>query len=404
MHKTEAKMEICEKNKCTGCTACANACPVGCITMQCDEYGELHPVVDSNSCISCNACIRSCPNNYSLTFRKPQQCHASWTTDTQKRKRCASGGIGTLMSEYVISHHKGVVYGTRFDDSLTPITTAAETLAELEAFKGSKYVQSKVGESYKNIKKHLLERRMVLYIATPCQIAGLTAYLKKDYDNLITVDLICHGVNPSSYLEDEIAYLKTKKRLSAITNCRFRSNDDNDFHLTLWSDKRRIYKARAYHQPYFCGFMLGVTLRENCYSCNYARPERVADITIGDFLGLGKQKPFEHKVKNASSVFLNSDRGVDFYTEVIAANPSCISVERELAERLAYKPSLLHPFRKHELAPIFRANYLEHGFVKAARLTMHKIIRMKKIKYIISLPERAIRTSFRGIKGYFINL
>lgn len=396
-------MEICEKNKCTGCYACANVCPVGCITMQCDEYGELHPVIDETKCIGCNACVKYCPNNYPLKFRSPKHCYAAWITDTKKRKQSASGGIGALLSEYVISHHKGVVYGTCFDASLTPITTSVETLTELEAFKGSKYVQSTVGDSHKNIKRHLLEGRMVLYVATPCQIAALNSYLKKGYDNLITVDLICHGVNPTSYLTDEIAYLKKKKGLSTITNCRFRSNDNNDFHLTLWRDNKRIYKARAYHQPYFCGFMMGITLRENCYSCNYARPERVADITIGDFLGLGKQKPFEHKVKNASSVFLNSDRGVAFYSEVIAATPSCISVERELAERLAYKPSLLHPFRKHELAPLFRANYLEHGFVKAARITMHKIIRTKKIKYIISLPERAIRTSFRSIKGYFIN-
>lgn len=396
-------MEICKKDKCTGCYACVNVCPKECITMQCDEYGELHPVVDKAKCIECNLCVKSCPNNYELEFRLPKHCYASWITDTKKRKLCASGGVGTMMSEYVINHENGVVYGTRYDDELNPVTTSAETAAELEAFKGSKYVHSSVGQSYKEIKSHLKGRRMVLYIATPCQIAGLYSYLKRDYDNLITVDLICHGVNPSSYLKDEIDYLKKRKNFKNVTNCRFRTNDRNDFSLTLWDKEKLLYKSRAYHQPYFCGFTMGVTMRENCYTCNYARPERVSDITIGDFIGLGKLESFNYNVKNTSSVFLNTDKAVYFYSKILKAESGYISIERKLEERLIYKPSLIHPFERHELASVFRENYIEYGFVKASRMTLRKILIINKIKNILTIPQRAIRKIYRMIKSRLRN-
>lgn len=379
-------MEICKKNKCTGCYACVSICPKECITMQCDKYGELHPVVDKVNCIECNLCIKSCPNNYELDFKTPRQCYAAWIENSKKRKLCASGGIGTMMSEYVIDQEKGVVYGTKYDADLNPITASAETIKELYAFKGSKYVHSNVGTSYKDIKKDLHNGRMVLYISTPCQIAGLYSYLKKDYSNLVTVDLICHGVNPSSYLKDEIKHLKQQNNLHNITDCRFRSNDRNNFRFTLWDNNKRVYKVPAYQQPYFCGFMMGITMRENCYSCNYARPERVSDITIGDFIGLGKLEPFNHNVKNTTSVFLNSEKALTFYSKLGKYKSNWISVERKLEERLMYKPSLIHPFEKHKLAFIFRENYIKYGFVKAIRKTLRSTLVKNKIIRVLTIP------------------
>lgn len=204
------------------------------------------------------------------------------------------------MSEYVIKHG-GVVFGSRYDSELTPIMTYTEKIDELERFKGSRYVQSLVGnDTYKDVRIFLRSGRLVLFIGTPCQIAGLKTFLRKDYDNLITVDLICHGVCPTKYFKEEVAYLTEKYNLNGVADIRFRGNDGNNFRLTLWNkDRRKLFPRDNYRekilrldeaqQYYIKGFLLGISMRENCYSCNYSRPERVSDITIGDFIGLGKK-------------------------------------------------------------------------------------------------------------------
>ena len=296
-------MEICPHNECTGCYACVSACKHDCIKMEEDELGAIHPSIDADKCINCGACWKACPNNVTLDFKYPTACYASWITDKEKRRICASGGIGTTMSEYVI-RNGGVVFGSRYNESLVPIMTFTERLEELEHFKGSRYVQSLVGsDTFLQVKKFLINNRQVLFIGTPCQIAGLKSFLKKDYQNLITVDLICHGVCPTKYFTEEVDYLAKKYKLENIADARFRGNDGNNYRLTLWNKARRklfpennyrekLLRLSVSQQFYIWGFLLGVTLRENCYSCKYARPERISDITIGDFIGLGKQVPF----------------------------------------------------------------------------------------------------------------
>ena len=130
-------MEICPKDKCTGCYACVTACAHGCISMLEDELGCIHPTIDEGKCVQCNMCIKSCPNNVRILFSYPQKCYASWIQDKENRKICASGGIGTIMSEYVIKQG-GVVFGSRYNSDLTPIMTYTESLEELEYYKGSR--------------------------------------------------------------------------------------------------------------------------------------------------------------------------------------------------------------------------------------------------------------------------
>lgn len=228
-------MEICSENKCTGCAACVNICPRQCISLTENEYGELHPSVDETKCINCNLCAKTCPNNVPVVFNYPSHCYASWITDTDKRSLCASGGIGTIMAEYAIRHKHGVVFGTAYDDNFIPRVTYTETIEGLEAFKGSKYVQSIISpDTFKQVKDFLRNGRFVLYVGTPCQIAGLKTFLRKDYDNLITIDLICHGVCPTKYFKEEVDYLVNKHQIEGLSDVRFRGNDGNNFALTLW--------------------------------------------------------------------------------------------------------------------------------------------------------------------------
>lgn len=381
-------MDICEYKKCTACFACVASCPQKCISMQEDAYGELHPVVDANKCKNCGLCRRVCPNNTDPGYQYPQKCYASWITDNKKRAKCASGGVGTLLSEYVISKG-GVVLGTAYDENFIPRATFAENLNTIERFKGSKYAQSVVGETtFAQVKSYLNTGRLVLYIGTPCQIAGLKCYLRKDYPNLITVDLICHGVCPTKWFSEEVSYISSKHRINNLVDVRFRGNDGNNYCLAFWQDKRQdnsglecCYVKPRYEQPYFAGFILGVSLRENCYTCNYARPERVGDITIGDFLRLGKTVPFPYKVKQTSVVLINNEKSKDFYEDFSKEmGDKIINVEREYAERLVYKPSLLEPFVCHPLKPQFRKNVLKYGFVKAIRKTLRFTILKYKVK------------------------
>ena len=410
-------MKICEENKCTGCFACLSVCPKHCISMQENEYGELHPKVDEKLCVNCKACFRTCPNNKDLPFRYPSKCYASWITDNKKRCICASGGIGTIMAEYVIKVKHGIVFGTAYDKDLIPQVVYTETLEGIEKFKGSKYVQSIVGvKTLRKVREFLLSDRFVLFIGTPCQIAGLKSFLHDEFDNLITVDLICHGVSPTRYFVDEINYLCKKKRIpkESITDIRFRGNDDNNYVMTFWDKFKRadsnnfaltiwrklgggkivhIYKGEFLKEYYLTGFLLGITLRENCYKCNYARPQRVSDITIGDFIGLGSEIPFDYSTKNVSSVMINTEKGKLFYEALSSEQQELVNIERPYEERLIYKPSLVEPFKRHPLTDAFRMTYLKRGYVIASRSTLRNIVWKKRIRSTIAFilsPMRLI--------------
>ena len=403
-------MEICPTDICTGCFACANACSQNCISMMPDDYGVIHPVIDESKCINCGFCKKACPNNVYLDFKSPIQCFASWVSIIEKRLTCASGGIGTAMAEYVISIG-GVVFGSCYDENLTPVISHTDYADGIEKFKGSKYVHSLVGnKNLREVREFLKTGRLVLFIGTPCQVAGLRAFLRKDYDNLITVDLICHGVCPNSYLKDEIAYLTEKYEITDVADIRFRGNDGNNFRLTLWNKNRRklfprdnfrekLFRLSEAQQFYIRGFLLGVTMRENCYSCKYARPERVSDITIGDFIGLGKKTPFPYpEIRNISSVLLNTTKGQSFYEKVSATNSTLVNVEREYSERLEYRPSLLEAYKRHPLNSKFKHLYLKYGFHKAIRKTLGAYMCQKQMYLYCTIVKRVLKRVYSPIK------
>ena len=404
--------DICSYNKCTGCFACANACPKSCISLVEDEYGEIHPKVDTDACIDCKLCQKTCPNNREIAFRYPSHCYAAWITNKEKRKICASGGIGTELSEFIIKHG-GIIFGSRYDEQLNPIITWTDSITELERFKGSRYVQSKVGEeTYKQVKEFLRTGKQVLYIGTPCQIAGLYGFLKKSYDNLITVDLICHGVSPSIYLKEEVEYLTEKYGLKNVSDIRFRGNDGNNYRLTLWNKARRkLFPRNNYRQKifdedflddyYIKGFLKGVSLRENCYSCNYARPERISDLTIGDFIGLGNKEPFPYPKGNVSSITTNTLKGYDFLMKVAEGNEEFKIIERNYEERLAYRPSLMEPFKRDKHNPEFRKEYKEYGFSTAIRNVLSKELSKEYHSLLLRRlrPDRLTKSCIKMLIG-----
>lgn len=197
-----------KKSDCCGCAACVQRCPKQCISMQEDEEGFLYPAVDKESCIDCGLCEKVCPILSPSSPHLPHYIYAAKSKDEHIRKHSSSGGVFTLLAEQTINAG-GVVFGARFDEKWDVVHDYSETLEGLSAFRGSKYVQSSIDQSYKQVESFLRGGRLVLFSGTPCQIAGLKRFLRKDYENLTTVDFICHGV-PSPkvwrmYLKETVA-------------------------------------------------------------------------------------------------------------------------------------------------------------------------------------------------------
>lgn len=369
------------RTRCTGCAACANACIQDCLKMAPDELGVVRPQVDRGSCKACGLCLKACPVKSPLKLSRPISCEAAWMEDRAKRALCASGGLATLLSEAAIEKCGGVVFGTAYDEELLPRLTVAENSSQLERFKGSKYIQSSVStDAYRQVRRFLRDGRFVLFVGTPCMVSGLKAYLGGDPDNLVTVDLICHGVCPSSYFREELETICERNGLSGIDNARFRGNDGNNYKLTLWKSGRRVYCGDKLQDYYLAGFLEGVTLRENCYQCAYAREERVSDITLGDFIGLGLQGEFPYPRKNNSVILVNTEKGQAFRKHALADRKDLVAIARPYAERLQYAPGLRVPARRSPMNARFRSLCPGLGFSKAIRRTMGSHLLWERIR------------------------
>lgn len=416
--KEHNSFEICPTGKCTACGACVNICPMKAISFKENEYGELHPFVDLNKCTGCGLCQKRCPNNNPNKFNQAGHCFAAWILDNEKRAECASGGVATMLSEYVVTEKKGVVFGTAYDANMIPRVTWVDALEGVEKLKGSKYVKSVVGaDTFKKVLEFLDEDRYVLFIGTPCQISGLLSFLGGERENLLTVDLLCHGVCPVNYFISEIEYLKARYKIENVSNIRFRGNDEdnslmtffdrligrynsNNYKLSVWTKDRfgkplLRYRGGPAENYYLAGFMKGISLRENCYSCSYARPERISDLTIGDFIGLGQEIPFEGPLINTSVVLTNSRKGEVLYSDVVEKKGGVVSMERPFSERLSYPFSLTKPFPHHILAPRFRKLYRKIGYRSA----------IVKVLWVVLLKERifGLLAHFSRLPGYAVD-
>lgn len=410
-------IDMCDMCNCTGCGACSEACPLRCIAMEEDESGAMYPHVDIDKCIRCNKCILACPNNSSQEFNYPMRCYVAWNDDKEKRQKCASGGIASALGEFIIKVKHGVVVGVAYSRDFMPVLTIGENIDEIDKFKGSKYVQATIDDGlFAHVKLLLDSGRFVLFVATPCQIAGIKSFLGVHYENLVTVDLICHGVAPTCYFIEELRDIIMRKGIDAskIVDVRFRGNDlqeikstiwdrmcgrnrSNNFTMTIWSkgnehhDVKRVFCESPDENCYFAGFLEGITLRENCYRCKYAKPERISDITIGDFIGIGSLAPFTGP-GNVSSVMINTERGNKFFMQTLMALKELKCEERSYGERLSYKPSLIYPFPRNALRDKFLEVYRKSGWRKAARIVIGKNLRKKRAKGIIcALARRFLR-------------
>lgn len=302
---------------CTGCHACTNICPKKCIFMKDDNEGFLYPIVDYNICIKCKRCVNVCPINNNIKSYNTPIAYACYNKDENIRLNSSSGGIFSLLAEKMIDRG-GVVFGAVFNDNFEVEHKYIETKENIELLRGSKYVQSKIGTSYRQVKDFLESGREVLFSGTPCQIAGLKNYLVKAYSNLLTVDLICHGV-PSPYVWQKYIKFRENKAGSEISKITFRNKKMGwkQYSVSFLFKNNTEYNKIYSNDLYMTAFLKNISLRPSCYNCRFKTLNRPSDITLADFWGVQNIFPEIDDDKGVSLIFINSQSGEKIYSEIL---------------------------------------------------------------------------------------
>lgn len=379
--------EICSHNECTGCSACVNVCSRNAISFIEDNLGFRYPFINYDQCVECGLCQIICPNNAKINSNKPSSCFVGHVANYREQKTSSSGGIASLLSRAII-HQGGVVYGCTAKDVKHVQHVRVNNEENLYLLKGSKYVQSDLGDCYKCIKTDLKSGLKVVFIGTPCQVAGLKAYLRTDYGQLITVDFVCHGV-PSQRILNESLRSKTNTKLEDC-NLLFRrkiktgKKYESKYGLFLY-DKYGLLLYNGIHPKdmYIAGFLCALFYRESCYQCKYAKSERVSDITLGDYAD--KDSDFEQLTErdlSLSMITLNTQKGERFFTELGKQNVETMPIE--YSKLVEAQGQLRVPMKRHLNRDKFSTLFLNGDFDKDV-----KSLIKDDLKRIVKITRRA---------------
>lgn len=329
-------IQLADNKSCTGCACCVNACNHSAISMQKDSEGFLQPVINRELCTECGLCMQKCPELNVQNRPKSSACYAAYSYQFQRNG--SSGGMFSAIADYVLGNG-GVVYGAAFDEELRLYHIGVNNKEGMQPLRGSKYLQSDIHYIYREIKEKLRENKQVLFSGTPCQVAGLKSYLGHDYHNLITVDLICHGVPSQTSFDKWIENIKTKK--GKVNGFSFRKLDG-------WSSPPRYIQGnkskplRSDLEVYMWAFYKGYLFRESCYQCKYANLNRTGDITLGDFWGIGTHgNPFSQSLRYGISLVLSNTEKGNQIIEVL--KDTCYFEKRTIEEGIAGQHNLKYP-------------------------------------------------------------
>ena len=307
----EKRNSVCDRNMCCGCGACAQVCPKKCISMVADQEGFLYPVIADKQCVGCGKCSSICPilNSRAIT-NDVSKIFAAYSLDDDIRMNSSSGGIFSLLANAVLDSN-GVVFGAAFDSNWLVHHVAVDKSTELSKLRGSKYLQSRIENTYAEAEMLLKQGRKVLFSGTGCQIAGLKRYLGKDFEHCYTVDILCHGV-PSPYVWEKYIFEKKAKAENGVQDVFFRDKTYGwkKFSTRILMDNKRYIKK--YTDDIFMRlFLRNIDLRPSCHNCQFKSVKRVSDLTIGDAWGIEKIMPEFGDDKGTSLVLVHSQKGLD---------------------------------------------------------------------------------------------
>lgn len=371
--------KIAPKDKCTGCGACAFVCPKACITMSEHGIDGWLPTIDIQNCIDCGKCTKVCPYKTPVEKKKQIEVYASWHTDTDMRKKCASSGTASAMYQKALScgwYIGGAVSVNALDVEMQ----LRNDINAIDDFRSSKYIFSYSDKIYGQIKKALSEGKKILFIGLPCQVASIHNLFKSKRDQMILVDLVCHGTNAKEYLKQHIFAVAPGKQIDQVI---FREGES--FLLKMCDVKGNVVyeESSLYKDLYLFGYHKGIFYRENCYQCQFATSERVSDITIKDYWGLGELAEIDYPKERVSAVLINTDRGHIFFKECVQDN-ILIAKKRPLEEPIIGDSMLRNPTKIKNEKSLFDKNMkLNNNDFKSSiekiAVQIKKIERRKKI-------------------------
>lgn len=326
------------KDLCYGCRACEQICSHKAISIYTDCEGFIYPEIDTTKCTECGLCEKICPtqdlNLNRLLNAYPSECYAAWNKNLEERLQSTSGGLFFILAKYFIEQG-GIVYGVAMNSELKPEHTRINKITELQKFRGSKYVQSNTLKTFSEVKSDLKNGLKVLYSGTPCQIAGLRSFLMKDYKELYTIDLVCHGTPSPLIFKEHLHYLSDKYK-SNVISYQFRAKKQSSWNPLVkikLENNKEIYSKVGY-DFYFHGFCKGWFNRKSCYLCEYSQAKRVGDITLSDFWGAEKSvKILKRQRKYGYNlVICNTEKGMQLY-KAILNNIEYIKCDFKIAEK-----------------------------------------------------------------------
>ena len=298
---------------CTGCTACEAACPVRCIEMKPDQFGFSHPkITEPDKCLKCGKCDAVCPVACDKTAcSEKEHAFAAFTKDQTIRERSSSGGIFSELSMQIIGAG-GAVYGAVYDDDFSVKHLRIDNADDLQRCCGAKYSQSRLDNTFEQVKRDLKTEKTVLFSGSPCQVAGLHAFLGSDSDHLFCIDFVCHGVpSPAAWKE----YLKYRSRESPITSINMRSKETGwsryNYSIVIKYEDGSQYASKSSSDPYLKLFVGDFINRESCENCHFKGYNRYSDVTLADFWGIWDLYPEMDDDKGTSALIVHTHKGAE---------------------------------------------------------------------------------------------
>ena len=310
-------VNIIKKEQCCGCKSCYQSCPKNCISMISDNEGFCYPHINNDLCINCGICLKKCPAYNENKYHKTRKAYGVIGKDSKLIKRSSSGGVFIVLAEYVVKKMNGYVVGSIIDDNGNVFHSITNDFDIVKKMQGSKYVESDLKDTFPLIKSKLKEDKLVLFTGTPCQNASLISFLGRHFENLILVDLICHGVPSQKTWLSKFSEINNKyKQLGTI---QFRYKDvfnKTNYSYVLFNKKNKVIKKIPWYKDgYYSLFVKEKNYRPSCYSCDFKKKERVSDMTIGD-LGSWKYNHSFFPDKATSCLFVNTKKGEEFWNKV----------------------------------------------------------------------------------------